>query len=81
MSDSGLTPINWIDHQSNVDDMILLDDPQSMSNNCPYYDDRVFDYVQYLTDLDIVQESWTADKAFWPTIVTYGLTFVGGNLI
>jgi len=36
------------------------------------------DYFFYVTDLDAVRQSWTDDRAFYPSAITYGLTFVLG---
>ena len=37
-----------------------------------------YDYVSYLNDLNGLLTSWTEDRAFLPSIITYGLTFVCG---
>src|SRR6218665_2401292 len=45
--------------------------------------DISFDYSYYVPDLIGVQESGTDDRAFYPSIITYGLTFglgLAGNL-
>jgi len=43
------------------------------------------DYFFYVTDLDAVRQSWTDDRAFYPSTVTYGLTFalglIGNSLV
>jgi len=36
------------------------------------------DYFFYVSDLDAVRQSWTDDRAFYPSTITYGLTFVLG---
>jgi len=36
------------------------------------------DYFIYVTDLDLVRKSWTDDRAFYPSTLTYGLTFALG---
>jgi len=38
------------------------------------------DYFFYVSDLDAVRRSWTDDRAFYPSTITYGLTFVFGLL-
>ena len=36
------------------------------------------DYYFYVTDLEVARRSWTDDRAFYPSTVTYGLTFAFG---
>jgi 7 transmembrane receptor (rhodopsin family) len=36
------------------------------------------DYVFYATDLDAMRGSWSDDRAFYPSTITYGLAFVVG---
>jgi len=36
------------------------------------------DYFFYVSDLDAARRSWTDDRAFYPSTVTYGLTFALG---
>jgi len=36
------------------------------------------DYFFYVEDLDAARQSWTDDRAFYPSTITYGLTFVLG---
>ena len=36
------------------------------------------DYFFYVSDLDTIHQSWTDDRAFFPSIFTYGLTFILG---
>ena len=36
------------------------------------------DYFFYVTDLDVARRSWTDDRAFYPSTITYGLTFAFG---
>jgi len=36
------------------------------------------DYFFQVEDLDAVRESWTDDRAFYPSTITYGLAFVVG---
>jgi len=36
------------------------------------------DYFFYVSDLEAARRSWTNDRAFYPSTVTYGLTFVLG---
>lgn len=46
--------------------------------------DISFDYTYYVPDLNGVRESGTEDGAFYPSVITYGLTFglgLAGNLL
>jgi len=36
------------------------------------------DYFFYVTDLEAARRSWTDDRAFYPSTITYGLTFALG---
>jgi len=43
------------------------------------------DYFFYVADLDAARLSWTDDRAFYPSTITYGLTFalglIGNSLV
>lgn len=42
------------------------------------WDGTKLDFKHYMEDLEAVQSSWTEDRAFWPTTITYGLAFLVG---
>ncbi|KAK2145110.1 hypothetical protein LSH36_702g01011 [Paralvinella palmiformis] len=45
----------------------------------PPLDPDQFDFCFYFSqDLNAIQEPWSEDRAFWPTVLTYGITFVSG---
>ena len=41
-------------------------------------DPALFDYTFYMPDLSSMHQTWTDDRAFLPSTITYGLTFAVG---
>lgn len=64
----------------------IIHDVASTSADCVSGDEdetakaNAFDaeYVFYAADLDVVRQSWSNDRAFYPSTITYGLAFVVG---
>jgi hypothetical protein len=55
----------------------ITDDAVTMP---PFFDQSEFDYCFPSDDLSKVRQPWTADAAFGPTVVVYGLAFALGFL-
>ncbi|KAK2141855.1 hypothetical protein LSH36_1031g00021 [Paralvinella palmiformis] len=66
-----------------IPDSWLLDVNVSANRDLiePPVDPANYDYVYYFDgDIGTFQKPWSSDEAFWPTVLTYGLTFTLGIL-